>query len=273
MAQITLAGKPAIRYPDPLVQRVNPDGNQPYTAYQAALVFLNEAGEYDQLLRQPPDSILAQLLLFGADYPVKIGGAQIFEQQVYDSAGTLVPIQDLIFPILPPNGTALADAVPNILPTVSFNQYKKIATGSTATNGVSVSGYPAYAFVSGHTLFASEEGDGGDRASFGVSLDVTLNGAVIDGPGNYNAIVTTSTNALINVILYEPNLTQAIVDNNYIIENVIIAGGSAATLNVVGLWTVAGYTPPSPPRFAPFSVGPTSLTIQERIAAAVAALR
>jgi len=273
MSQKTLAGTPAIRYPDPLVRRVNPDGNQPYTAYQAALVFLNDAGEYDQLLRQPPDGILAQLLLFGADYPVKIGGAQIFEQQVYDTAGTLVPIQDLIFPLLSPNGAALADAVPNILPAVSFNQYKKIATGSTATNGVTVSGYPAYTFVSGHTLFASEAGAGGDRASFGVSLDVILNGAVIDGPGNYNPIVSVGTNPIVNIILYEPNLTQAIVDNNYIIENVILSGGAAATLNVVGLWTVGGYTPPSPPRFGPFRAGPTSLTIHERIAVAVAALK
>ena len=67
--------------------------------------------------------------------------------------------------------------------------------------------------------------------------------------------------------------TQITEAKEIAIENVILSGGAAATLNVVGLWTVGGYTPPSPPRFGPFSAGPTSLTIHERIAAAVAALK
>ena len=251
MAQKTLAATPAVRYPDPLVRRVNPDGTQPYTAYQAPLVYSSAPGTYQILLTAPPDFLAAELLLFGADYPAKICGTQQFETTVYDSAGAAVLIQDLSFPLVPSPSTALVDALPSIIPSLTFDQYKKIATGATATNAVTVSGFPAITLISSRNLFLDDTTT--DRASYAVQLDVTLNGGVVDGPAPYVAYATSAVDARIPVILWEGDLTQAIVDANYIIDGVTIDNTLSTSFDVVGIWASSNYTPPGPRLFRAFA--------------------
>jgi hypothetical protein len=245
MPFLDLAGTPAVRFPDPKIKRIRPDGSQPYTAYQAPLVYAAQTDSYSPLLTAPPDFLAVELLLFGSDYPTKIGGVQQFEQQVYDETGALFPLYDLAFPLPPSPLTALSDAILTVIPSLAFDPYKKIATGATTTNGVVVSGYPAVTFAPSRNIFATDTGSAGDRASFGVQLDVTLNGPVVDGPASYVPYATASTNFLVPVILWEPDLTQEIVDNGYLIENVLF-GGNAATLDVVGLWASGDYAPVGP---------------------------
>lgn len=252
MSQKTLAGTPNVRYPDPLVKRVNPDGTQPYSSYYALVVW-KEPGtnNYFPILSKTNGQLLMELLLFGSDYPAKISGAQFFANETYSSTGTINPISDLSFPLYPPPFTGSMDGAPSIIP-VSANPayttpYKKILTGKTATNGLTVSGFPALTLLFSHNLWASGAGDAGDAADYGVVLDVVNNGAVVDGPGSYFPAVNFSPPvARVPVILYEPDFTQSIIDNGYIIENANLSLGIQSTLDVVGLWGNSDYSPYPP---------------------------
>ena len=59
MPFLDLAGTPAVRFPDPKIKRIRPDGSQPYTAYYAPLVYLQN-GTYNYILSNPPACGLAQ---------------------------------------------------------------------------------------------------------------------------------------------------------------------------------------------------------------------
>lgn len=249
MSQKTLAGTPAVRYPDPLVKRVLPDGSQPYTAYQAALIWTygsNEfTGDFFSPFVAPPEYLDVNLLLFGADYPTKIGGVQQFPTKVYDEGGS-PSLANLTFPLPPSPVTALADYAGAILPTAPVTRYKQIATGLTGTNSVPVSGYPALTTVPSRGLYATERGSADVFATYQLQLDVTLNGAVVDGPAAYKFYGFAGTILRIPVLLWEPNFKQEIADNGYMMTGVTL-DGAEAIFDVVGLWGSGSGWIPGPP--------------------------
>ena len=261
MSQKTLAGTPNLRYPDPLVKRVNPNGTQPYTAYSAPLIYgdLNSLNS-NFILDSPPDIMFVELLLFGADYPARISGIQqftgnpSFDNAIYDAAGVPIPTTDLGMPLPPFFGLAGVDAVIDILPAAAPVPYKQIATGTTATNGVNVSGFPVVSFVPSRNLWQGGAGSSGPHASYILTYDVTLNGAVVDGPSFYASFITVAYPTHVPAILWEPNLTQKIVDDGYIID---VNGDGTVFFNVVGLWTSPNYQP-SPPMLGARSATPAT---------------
>jgi hypothetical protein len=266
MAQKTLAGTPAIRYPDPLVRRVNPNGTQPYTAYRASLFYFLSDSAY-VVLSAPPEFLFVELLLFGADYAVQVAGTQEFtgyynsptyEGEIFDAAGAPIPFRDLALPLggFPSNpGVETVSTILTDAPPVS---YKKIATGKTATNGVTVSGFPHLSIIPSRNLWQTPAGDTGERASYLVTYDVILNGATVDGPALF--LSQGGGGGTLPIILWEPDLTQKIVDDGYIVD---VLGDGTAVFDVVGLWASAGYSPLGPgigarSFGAPPTIAPTS---------------
>ena len=253
MAQKTLAGTPNVRYPDPLVKRVNPNGTQPYTAYRAPLLYNNQQGGYSIDLAAPPGTLFVELLLFGADYPAKITGTQYYSgnpdegNSVFDSAGSPIQIKDLTFTLPFSYGTIGTGTVVDILPNAPRVTYKQIATGKTLTNGVTVSGFPVASVVPSRDLYQTPGGSAGPAATYTVDYDVTLNGSVVDAPSNFGFFISDPPPFRSPVILWEPDLTQSIINNNYLIE--IDYGGDGIiniVFDVVGLWSSPNYSPIAP---------------------------
>lgn len=249
MSQKTLAGTPIVRYPDPLVKRANPDGTQPYTAYRAPLLYNNQQGGYSIELAAPPGTLIVELLLFGADYPAKITGTQYYYgnpsegNSVFDSSGSPIQIKDLTFtlPFLYVIGTG---TVVDILPNAPRVTYKQITTGKTLTNGVTVSGFPVASIVPSRDIYQTPDGASGPFANYSMDYDVTLNGAVVDAPSNFGFFMSDPPPFRSPIILWEPNLTQSIVDNNYLIELDYDGDGiNEVVFDVVGLWASPGYSP------------------------------
>jgi hypothetical protein len=268
MPLLDLSGKPAVRYPDPLVKRVNPNGTQRYTAYQAPLVWYSaEAEGYRTSLWQGYDFAkypYIELLLFGADYIAKLSGIYLYQDAPYagpNGTPATLPTEMTFTEI----GVA-TDYAFNILPYYSpiayitdparRPAYKQIVTGATKTNGVTVSGFMAQLSGRDWGVYVSDGGDPPEYTPAAIDtvyLDVLLNGAVIDSTspffrGQYipveDEILPSATN--FPVVLWEEQLTQQIVDNGYIIPNVSFSGLDA-NLDVVGLWSRNGnYTPYQP---------------------------
>lgn len=252
-----IQSKAGTKYPrlfDPKGRRVAPNGTQPLSAYTAPLVYNATFGQdeaYYPLLTAPPDSLFFQLLLFGSDYPVIVRGTQIYGTDTYNANGDRNAVSSLTF------SSTLADygfttaSIPQILPNTggvptNFLPYQKIAKGPTLTHGVETAGFPVGMFCLGHDLWETASGDAADRASFLFGLEVLLQSGSSLGPANYfdpNEVYEP----YLPVILYEPDFTQAVVDNGYkIAANLVtpFVGGLPATLDVVGLWNVDGYVPP-----------------------------
>ena len=262
MAQKTLAATPNIRYPDPLVKRVNPNGTQPYTAYRAPLFYFLSDGA-NAVLSAPPEFLFVELLLFGADYAVQVGGTQSFtgyynfptyEGEIFDAAGAPIPFKELALPLGGFPYTTGVETVSTILTDAPPVSYKKIATGKTATNGVTVSGFPNLSIIPSRNLWQTPAGDTGERANYLVTYDVILNGATVDGPALF---LNQSGGGTLPIILWEPDLTQKIVDDGYIVD---VLGDGTVVFDVVGLWASAGYSPLGPGIGARYFGAPPAIT-------------
>ena len=270
MAQKTLAGTPNVRYPDPLIRRTNPNGTQEFSSYQAWFCYYDVASAgYRFVLGFSGgggaiDGLFNSVLLFGTDYPSIVSFFSQYETDTYDEFGDLNLIRNLSFPeALFPGLASVGGGIPFFSvfanPDETVTEYKEITprVGVTATNNVEVQGFQYLAFTVNHGLWHSSEGQGGERAAFSLQANVTLNGATTHSTSSFVDILGQSLR--IPVILYEPDFTQAIKDNQYILKDVLVydtlfSGGQpiVADLDVVGIFTSAGYapappTPPEPP--------------------------
>lgn len=281
MTTLNLSGTPAVRYPDPLVKKVNPNGTQRYTAYQAPLVWFNSdtIQRYATSLYQGyypyQTNGTIQLLLFGADYIAKLSAVTYFNgTQYYNPITTPVPLSSLTFSemgvplnyanyILPTYNPINYYSNPGLEPT-----YKQIVSGLTKTNSVAVSGFPAMISGSSWDLYQVDPRAPENKIQAGIAsiyLDVLMNGAVIDSTTIYekDTLVIADKGPFIDrslpnipVILWEQDLTQKIVDDGYIISGTKLDTNGIksldtviveANLEVVGLWgRTDGYTPATP---------------------------
>lgn len=239
------AGKPFPRAFDPIVARVQPNGTQPQTVFNAPLAFIPQGIREFSVFLPNADDLYLDLLFFGSDYPIKVSGAQQYDV-AYDSGGQALAIDGLSFAV---NGNfpygGASPVVPSIVTPGDPVKYQQILRGDTVTNGVRVQGFPYFLQTLKHSLY-EESGDAGNFAPFVFSLDVTLNSAGNSGPGDFIDIVngggSQPTAARTSVILWEGNMTQAIVDDGYQIKDAIFAG-VPCPVEVVGLWASPFYSP------------------------------
>lgn len=241
----SVAGKPYPRAIDPVPAPVLPNGTQPISVYHAPLAFIPQGiREFDVVLPNADDLYL-EFLFFGCDYPIKVSGVQQYDM-VYDSVGNPLPIEGLSFAVS--GGLPFGGALANV-PSVVVNpgdpiRYQQILRGETVTNGVPVQGFPYYVATARHNLYASESGNAGDFAPFVLSLDVTLNSGTNIGPGSFInfSFFGPPTDGRAPIILWEGNMTQAIADAGYQIDDAIF-GAVPCPVKVVGLWSSPFYSP------------------------------
>ena len=245
-----VAGKPFPRVVDPVAPVVYPNGTQAQSAVAPFLVYNTSASAYSTQIAPDGDTEI-QLLLFGADYPLKVSGLQLFEGATYYANSTALvpvtnPVRNISFPLGGPGYSTAISSVSTILPTADAVRYQQIVTSTTATNDVRVSGFPYRVSALDHYLYATSAGSvGGVPAPYSVSLDVTLNSGSNIGPGHFlsagagGGLVISSQR--VPVILWEEDFTQAIADAGYTFAGTLF--GIATTFDVVGLWAVPGYSP------------------------------
>jgi hypothetical protein len=241
------AGKPFPRAFDPVVARVQPNGTQPQTVFQAPLAFIPQGIREFSVFLPNADDLFLELLFFGSDYPIKVSGAQQYDV-VYDSNGQPLAFDGLSFAVT--GGFPYGGAVPSVPSIVTPGDpvtYQQILRGETVTNGVRVQGFPYFLQTLRHALYDTDAGSTGDFATFTLSLNVTLNSAGNAGPGALIDFDPTNPFVLpvagrTPVILWEGNMTQAIVDDGYQIKDAIFTG-VPCPVEVVGLWSSAFYSP------------------------------
>lgn len=283
MAQVTLAGTPAIRYPDPLVPLVAPNGTQSISAYSATFFYYDPRPDdpalagYVFILTGVPktkgeslESLFGfQTLLFGMDYPALVQTTSTYLGDAYTSDGNIYPIKlptfdESALPILGntiPNFTfLLQDGYTPIL--TKTDTYKKIFTGKTITNSVQVSGFPLDQGYADHGLYAqfAPPAEPTTLSPLVLTMNVLTNTPVVSSVNTHTSIYINPADPIpqikntIPIILWEPNLTQEIVDNDYIIEDTVTACGQS-TLQVVGIWNLSGYSPLYVPPASPMRIG------------------
>jgi hypothetical protein len=240
------AGQPYERRFDPPARRVAPNGTQPQTVFNAPLAFIPQGIREFSVFLPNADDLYLDLLFFGSDYPIKVSGVQQYEV-VYDNGGVVIAIEGLSFAV---NGNfpygGASPVVPSIVTLGDPVKYQQILRGDTVTNGVRVQGFPYFFSTMRHALYDTDAGSTGDFAPFTLSLDVTLNSGGNVGPGDFIDFVndrgSQPTAARTPVILWEGNMTQAIVDDGYQIKDAIYAG-IPCPVEVVGLWASPIYSP------------------------------
>ena len=144
MSVVDLSGKPIVRYPDPPVPRVSPNGVQPYSAYAAIMVYF-DGGDYSTTIANTDQAAVdnCELLLFGTDYPANVLLLQQYGSSLYSAGGAVLPLTSLPIPVEGRSTDNIAAILPSVAPAVpSITHYKQIVTGTTLTNGVRVSGFP-----------------------------------------------------------------------------------------------------------------------------------
>ena len=256
------AGTAQPRRFDPVIPRVLPRGLQNTTGYSAPLVFFDpdivEGGIYSCQIRGNSSDITGNyaLLLFGTDY-VASSQATYYYQNVYSEDATRV------LPYTLSQTYNLNDGVAGFLvnysplfsdPIGTSGGTYQILTGKTKTNNVSASGF-SLAMSHFETDFRT---DGGSKlVPFIASMNVSLNCASTKTDTAavellaFPAIDPSQVKFYIPIILWEPNFTQQIVDNDYIIETMGFYGYYGQTnvpyaFRVVGIFDTIG-EPPEPP--------------------------
>ena len=240
MSTLDLSGKPALRYPDPLVKRVNPNGTQALSAYNAVCLY------YDPTLGKWFSDIQVEfagvrqveVLLFGTDYPALVTATSYYGENV-DGLGNYFPTFNESNPVF---GSLGVSKVPFLLPTAPAVGYKQIATGITATSGLRVQGFPHRVNTVWHGVV---QGDPPTQdARFMLGLSVLMNAAVVYSSTTF-ADADTGLYPNMPVIIHERDLTQQIIDNGYVIPAQVVdltaiygalVGQINANLEVVGLW-------------------------------------
>lgn len=241
MSIVDLSGTPAVRYPDPPVPRVSPNGTQPLSAYNAACLYYSPRdGEWFGDIKPEPYGVRPiDTLLFGTDYPALVTATASYGENV-DGNGPYFPTFNESDPVL---GAYAASSVQYIMPTATPAGYKQIAHGLTATNGVAVSGFPYAVNARWHGI---AQGDHPTLdAPFLLSLAVVMNAAVVASSTAFYR-VEADTRPNMPVIIHESDLTQEIIDAGFSILaqriNLQSVFGSASPivylcdLDVVGIW-------------------------------------
>ena len=265
MGQVTLAGSPAIRFFDPKVASISPNGTQPYSVYEAPLVYFATAGDPFTInyvmSGVPMDSgVLLQFLFFGMDYPASVLVNSTFLQPGYLYDADLGASTKNLF-----NGMTFTEGIigvnqasyfelPNILQgslTANY-KYQQIITDKTVTNGVVVSGFPFIVSTAGHGIYA-----GGGAPPDNIQADLTwysttvMNGATISSASAHFGFELLTPplppEQIINIpiILWEQDLTQKMVDDEYHF-NVQIDPQQSLRFEIVALWGADNYAPRTP---------------------------
>lgn len=271
MSTLDLSGKPALRYPDPLVKRVNPNGTQEYSAYQALFIWYwpepsNDvpAGYFAGLTGLSAGSNILSYLLFGSDYPAICNITSTYQEGGYFEDGTVNQFNNMTFNETAAfgigGGSNLCFLLQNGLSFIGQEAYKRILTGPTVTNGVTVSGFNQLMLLDTHGTYATDPSAGGElppQPVLSLRADVVLNSATVHSTSPYLGLQEwvdafgqpTIVPQIIRqpVILHEPDLTQKIIDDGYTItRNTQLC--VPTIFDVVGIWSISGYSPvPAPP--------------------------
>lgn len=282
MAERILAGTPAIRYPDPLVKRVNPNGTQEYSAYQALFVWYwanppqppppdtgPPPGYYTGLTGVSEYGVDLYYMLFGSDYPAICTITSTYPEGGYFIDGTINHLYNMTFNETAASGlsggTNYAPLLQNAMSFIGQESYKRILTGPTLTNGVTVSGFSQLTVLPNRGTYATNPLAGGSppRPDFRLQADVLLNSATVHSTSPYFGLETVVYDGEPGilprlrqpVILYEPDLTQKIVDDGYtiVVDNQLCG---PTIYDVVGIWAIPDYSPvpvptPTPPPTPP----------------------
>jgi len=268
MSIVDLSGTRAVRYPDPPVPRVAPNGVQPYSAYAPIMVYF-DGGNYNEQIANTDQVAVknCELLLFGTDYPANVLLLQDYQPALYSAGGAVLPLTSLSIPVEGRSTDNIAAILPSVAPAVpSITHYKQIVTGTTLTNGVRVSGFPMVAPVGGSLLYNSVDGNTGDPALVSWFLYGLLNGAVISSSTLQIAVLDPAgVNAPnVPIILWEGNFTQQMADDGFKFTAALGLGNGV--FDVVGLWGISGFTPAPPPSFGMGRrAGPPPSGIQKQI--------
>jgi len=270
MPTVNLSGTPNVRFPDPRIKRVAPDGTQEYSAYQALFIWYwptppdgLPAGYYVGLTGMNAGGNDLWYLLFGSDYPAICNITSTYSFGGYFSDGTINQFKNMTF-----NETAASSlsGASNFCPLLQNGQsfigqeaYKRILTGPTLTNGVTVSGFNQFTLMADHGLYSGASGGAVTTTQPDLTLraDVVLNSATVHSTSPYFGVqegVDAEGDPTIlpqifrqPVILWEPDLTQKIVDDGYTITVDSQLCGPTV-FDVVGIWSIGRYSPvPAPP--------------------------
>lgn len=258
MSYIVKAGTPHLRYTDPMIPQVNPRGLQPQSSYIAPLTYASgQTDSYATNLTAPPDALTVEILLFGCDYPQRWTMTQYYGNDGYDAAGTLLATNYLTFavPSGPPFGSGGVSILPDLLASQvpASAKYQEKITGETLTDGLTVTGFPLITGLLPHNIWATEDGDAGDRAAYSVEVNMALDSGSTNGPAPFFEINGETVQARQPVILWEPDFTQQIVDDGFKINGVVNFNGAALpfVLDVVGIWSGIYYVGETPTIYSP----------------------
>lgn len=274
MPTVNLAGTRNVRYPDPRIKRVAPNGTQEYSAYQALFIWYwpdppqppppdvgPPPGYYPFLTGLPGDyeQVLLNLMLFGTDYPASVTVTSVYRDGGYFADGTANQFRNMTFNETAASVFAGMTNSPYLLQNgpsfVGTECYKRILTGLTVTNGVTVSGFTETLLFGDHGLYDAPGSS--TQPSVQLQADVLLNCAVVHSTTAYQGskfVLDEQGNPIavpeilrIPVILHEPDLTEKIKDDGYIIDVSNQLCGPTI-FDVVGIWGIQGYSPvPVPP--------------------------
>jgi hypothetical protein len=253
MAILDLAATPAVRYFDPPVPRVLPNGTQPLSAYNAACLYYDpsEGKWFADIVPETFGLRPIEFVLFGTDYPALVTATSSYGENVEGSStGANFPTFDESHPLV---GSFGVSTVPYVLSAAEPVGYKQIATGLTATNGVRVQGFPHMVNAKWHGVMFRDPPVYG--SPFMLALSVLMNAAVVNSSTSFEDN-KTQTFPNLPVIIHEKDLTQAVIDNGYVIPSQTIdlsfIFGTlypplfTANFDVVGIWAT-NYDPLDPP--------------------------
>jgi hypothetical protein len=267
MPFLNLAGKPAIRFPDPKIASISPNGTQPYSVYEAPLVYFGTAGDPSTISytmeQVTSEGVLLQFLFFGMDYPASV----LVNTTFLDNGYTYNPDTGLSAPNLYSGMTFTEGIVgvnqasyftlPNVLQgSITTNyKYQEIITDKTVTNGVVVSGFPFVVSTAGHGIYVSAgtppNPPDPEQANLTWYATTVMNGATISSASAHFGFDLRPDplppEQIINIpiILWEADLTQQMVDDEYHF-NVQIDPDQDLRFEIVALWGADNFTPRPP---------------------------
>jgi hypothetical protein len=243
MSYIVKAGTPYLRYTDPMIPQVNPRGLQPQSSYIAQLAYgTGQTDSYGTFLAAPPEELVVKILLFGCDYPQRFTATQYYAYDTFSGAGAANTIPQLSFtrPARVPDGIYGTSDTSYLLAsqTPAQTKYQEKVTGETITEGVTLTGFPFQGIFGTRELYATSEGDLGDYASYSVEVNMALDSGSTNGPAPFLDNDGPTSIARQPVILWEPDLTQQIVDDGFKVNGVVNFNGFPFpfVLDVVGIW-------------------------------------
>jgi hypothetical protein len=254
MPFLNLAATPAVRFPDPSVKRVSPNGTQSLSAYNATCLYydLREGAWLGDINPEAAGDLRpVEFLLFGTDYPALVTATSYYGENLGGN-GSYFPTFNESEPVFGSYGVSEYNyllANPSPIPRAG---YKQIISGTTASSGISVQGFPHLVNLRNHGI---AQGDPPTLdAPCVLALSVVMNAPVVaSSTAFYKADIGTRPN--LPVIIHEKDLTQEIVDAGFRIPaqtvdlsavfGSALAPAQGCDLDVVGLWAT-NYDPLNP---------------------------